>query len=58
VRNAGTFVLIDAARHAPLRQRMVLLKGAGATAQAFYRYLQTPPARAIMARYGFVLPAS
>jgi molybdate transport system substrate-binding protein len=58
VRNAGTFVLIDAARHQPLRQRMVLTKRAGPTARAFFAFLQTPTARDILARYGFVLPSS
>jgi molybdate transport system substrate-binding protein len=35
---------------------MVLLRQAGETAKAFYDYLQTPPARAILVRYGFALP--
>ncbi len=35
---------------------MVLIKGAGETAQAFYAFMQGPSARAIMRRYGFVLP--
>lgn len=52
----GRHALIPAAWHAPLRQRMVLLKNAGAIAEAFYRYLQQPSTRAIMRRYGFVLP--
>jgi molybdate transport system substrate-binding protein len=52
----GRYALIPADWHAPLRQRMVLLKNADATAQAFYRYLQAPAARSIMRRYGFVLP--
>ena len=52
----GAFALISDAWHSPLRQRMVLLKGAGLTAQAFYRYVQQPPARVILVRYGFALP--
>jgi molybdate transport system substrate-binding protein len=32
---------------------MVLLKGAGDTARAFYDYLQQAPARAVLSRYGF-----
>lgn len=52
----GTFALIPNTWHAPLRQRMVLLKDADATAQAFYRYMSEPAARAIMKRYGFALP--
>ena len=35
---------------------MVLLNDAGAVAEAFYAYVQSPSAREIMARYGFVLP--
>lgn len=53
----GEYALIPAEWHQPLRQRMVLLKGADATTQAFYRYLQEPVARSIMRKYGFALPA-
>jgi molybdate transport system substrate-binding protein len=35
---------------------MVLVKGAGETARAFYRYLQERDARAVFRRYGFMLP--
>jgi molybdate transport system substrate-binding protein len=35
---------------------MVLLKSAGAVAEAFYAYMNSAPARAIMERYGFTLP--
>jgi len=52
----GTYVLLPAESHAPLHQRMVLVKGAGPTAREFYRYLQAPAARAVFARFGFVLP--
>lgn len=40
--------------HQPLRQRMVLLRNAPPAAQDFFAYLQTPPAKAVLARYGFV----
>ena len=56
VSNLGEFALIPEDWHAPLRQRMALLKGAGETAQHFYGFMQSPPARAILKRYGFVLP--
>lgn len=56
VQDAGTFALIPADWHKPLRQRAVVLKGAGETARAFYDFLQTPQARAVLKRYGFVLP--
>ena len=52
----GTFGLIPADWHEPLRQRMVLLSDAGATAARFFGFMQGPAARAIMRRYGFVLP--
>jgi molybdate transport system substrate-binding protein len=54
----GNFALIpaDSHREEPLEQRMVLLKNAGDVATEFYRYLQQPAARAILIRYGFVLP--
>ena len=54
----GRFAVIPAEWHAdePLRQRMVLLKGAGPTAREFYRYLRTPAARELLGRYGFVVP--
>lgn len=52
----GKHALIPAEWHAPLRQRMVLLKNATPIAERFYAYLQEEPARAIFRRYGFVLP--
>jgi molybdate transport system substrate-binding protein len=52
----GEYALIPAEWHQPLRQRMVLMRKAGDTANSFYRYLQSPPAREIFKRYGFRLP--
>jgi len=56
VAKRGSYALIPEEWHQPLNQRMVLLKGAGATAQFFYDFVRGPSARAIMRRYGFVLP--
>lgn len=56
VAGRGRFALVPESLHAPLRQRMALVKGAGGEARAFYRYLQGPAARAIFTRYGFSLP--
>ena len=58
VAKLGRFAPIPAQWHAtePLRQRMVLLQGAGETALALYRYLQMPGARADLAGFGFILP--
>lgn len=56
MRGRGTFALIPAEDHAPLRQRMVLLTRAGPVAERFYAYLQAPAARVTLQRYGFALP--
>ena len=53
---AGAYVILNDDWHAPLRQRMVLLKRSAATARLFYEYMQQPAARAIFKRYGFALP--
>lgn len=50
------YALIPASWHLPLRQRMVLMKGANPVARRFYSYVQQPAARRILARYGFLLP--
>lgn len=52
----GDYVLLPDSLHQPLRQRMVLTKRADETATRFYAYLMQPPARAILKRYGFLLP--
>ena len=57
VAKRGTWALLPERMHAPLRQRMVLLKDAGPAASEFYDYMQAASARAILERYGFVLPA-
>lgn len=56
VSRLGSSALIPESWHVSLRQRMVLLKGADETTRAFYRYMRQPAARAIMKRYGFLLP--
>jgi molybdate transport system substrate-binding protein len=56
MRDKGTHALIPAEAHAPLRQRMVLLKHAGPIAERFYAYVQSAAARTMLARYGFVGP--
>ncbi len=47
------YVLVREDLHAPIRQRMVLMKNAGAAARGFYEFMQTPAARAVLARYGY-----
>lgn len=50
------YALLPPSWHQPLRQRMVLMKGAGPVARRFYAYVQQPAARRIFVRYGFALP--
>jgi len=52
----GSYELVPAEWHEPLRQRMALLKTAGPVAERFYGFVQEPAARRIMRRFGFVLP--
>jgi len=56
LRERGRFALLPETLHAPLRQRMVLLKRASPASVRFYDYLRSPSSRAILSRYGFVLP--
>lgn len=56
VMRMGSFTLIPEGWHRPLAQRMVLMKGAGPTAKAFYAYLQSPAVREMLRKDGFVLP--
>ncbi len=56
-KDAGRYVVIDSTHHAPLRQRMVLMRGAGAAAERLYAYLKSSAARAVFDRYGFTLPS-
>jgi molybdate transport system substrate-binding protein len=46
-------VLLADHLHAPLRQRMVLLKAARPAAGEFFTYLQAPAARTVLRRFGF-----
>lgn len=48
-------LVLPEALHAPLRQRMVLLKSAGAAARDFYDFLQSPEAQDVLRRYGFAV---
>lgn len=56
LRGMGRHALISDSLHPPLRQRMVLMKRAGATAERFYQYLQQDAARAILRANGFSVP--
>ena len=54
----GTFALVPASAHPPLRQRMVLLTNAGADATRFYGYMQERAAHDVLEQHGFSLPAA
>ncbi|MGC1952331.1 MAG: molybdate ABC transporter substrate-binding protein [Gammaproteobacteria bacterium] len=56
--NKGAWTLIPAQWHKPLEQAYVITRRAkdNALAAAFAGYMETSPARAVMRRYGFVLP--
>lgn len=57
VRAAGRFTAIPQSFHRPLRQRAVVIKGAGSAARAFYRFLLGSEARIIFVRHGFTPPS-
>jgi molybdate transport system substrate-binding protein len=52
----GAHALIPDGDHPPLRQRMVLMKRAGAVTEGFYAFVQSTPARAILEKHGFGVP--
>ncbi|MBI4291585.1 MAG: molybdate ABC transporter substrate-binding protein [Betaproteobacteria bacterium] len=56
MKRAGSFALVPQEWHAPLQQRMVLLRGAGETARQFYLFVRSPSARTLFERYGFAMP--
>jgi len=58
VARLGEHALIPDDWHEPLRQRMVLLEGAGETARLFYDFVKSPPARETFKSFGFVLPGA
>ncbi len=55
----GTWAVVDAARHQPLEQALVVTDvdpAKAAASRAFAAYVNSPTGRAVMTRYGFVLP--
>lgn len=55
----GSWGLVDASRHQPLEQALVVTgvdPAKAAAARAFASYVNAPTGRAVMTRYGFVLP--
>ena len=56
VGDTGGYALLPETLHAPIRQRMVLLKRAKARAAAFYAFMQGPVAGEILGQHGFAPP--
>jgi molybdate transport system substrate-binding protein len=52
----GNYAVVPDVDYPPLRQRMVLLKRAGATASDFYAFLRAAPARDTFRKFGFSVP--
>jgi len=50
------FVLVNSALYEPIKQRMVLIKGAPREAVALYQFMQTSPAKSILHKYGYSTP--
>ena len=56
-RGKGAYALVPESLHAPLRQRMVLMKSAGGAARELYRFIGSSTARPVLERYGFGIAA-
>jgi molybdate transport system substrate-binding protein len=54
--NRGAYAVIPETQHPALRQRMVLLKRAGAVSSQFYDFLQGAVARGMLEQHGFTVP--
>ncbi len=51
-----SYVAVDTKMYEPIKQRMVLIKGASQEAQDLYRFMQGPKAKAILQKYGYSTP--
>jgi molybdate transport system substrate-binding protein len=56
LRGKVRYAVLPDESHAPIRQRMALLRDAGVVAEAFFRYVSSPAGRGILTRYGFGVP--
>jgi molybdate transport system substrate-binding protein len=50
------FMLVDSKLYEPIKQRMVLMKGAPQEALSFYRFMQSAQAKSILQKYGYSTP--
>lgn len=56
LQEAGHFELVPAEWYHPIKQRMVMLKDAGAVAREFYDYLGGARSKEIIKKYGYAIP--
>ena len=56
VTKQASFLLADAALYEPIKQRMVLMKGAHQELVDLYRFIQGSQAKAILQKYGYTTP--
>lgn len=50
------FALLNSNLYAPIKQRMVLIKGAPREAVSLYQFIQSPQAKLILQKYGYSTP--
>jgi len=50
------YLLLDDGLYKPIKQRMVLIKGAPKEAVDLYRFMQEPQAKSILQKYGYITP--
>jgi molybdate transport system substrate-binding protein len=51
-----SFLLVDTKLYEPIKQRMVLIKGAPKESVDLYRFIQGPQAKSILLRHGYTTP--
>ena len=51
-----SFLLVDTKFYEPIKQRMVLIKGAPQESVDLYRFMQGPQAKSILQKYGYTTP--
>jgi molybdate transport system substrate-binding protein len=56
VTKSASYVLVDDRQYQPIKQRMVLMKGAPPEALNLYRFMQSPQAKSILRQYGYITP--
>jgi len=49
-------IIVNPSLYEPIKQRMVLIKGASQEAKEFYQFMQSPKAKSILEKYGYATP--